>query len=157
VLEVYKPALEYAKQQLEAKTEEVHMSTASNKFANLLLSNMGINISVDELNIECGSIGDPLPYSWTVETTSNEIVKKGELQGTPGAAKWFRENFIGIGKTVDGNEPNKPTFSLKDVTGKFLPQLSANKMSATGKGDLVIGKTKVLEVPVVTHTNMHTA
>ena len=87
MLEVYKTALEYAKQQLEAKTEEVRMSTASNNFANLLLSDMGINISVDESNIECGSIGDPLPYSWTVETNSNEIVKKGEPQGTPGAAE----------------------------------------------------------------------
>ena len=38
---------------------------------------------------------DPSPYAWTVETTENEIVKKGEHQGTPGATDWLFQHFIG--------------------------------------------------------------
>lgn len=138
VTEAYQPVLDFAKQQLEAKTERKSMSTAPYDFALQLLASMDIKVVVDDPNTERGSIEDPTPYSWTFETKENEKIVKGEHQGTPGAINWFHENFL---KNSD--------FCLKDVTGKKLPQLTANKMSATGKGDVVIGIKEHLNVAAV--------
>lgn len=138
VPEEYKPALLFAKQQYEAKTEHKAMSVASYEFARLLLSGMNINVEIDTPNNEAGSTTDPSPYNWTVETKDNEIIKKGEHPGTPGARDWFLESFV---------EENSE-FCLKVVTGEFLPSMKANKRSTAGKGDLVIGKQHQLAISV---------
>ena len=95
LLEQYRPALDFAQQQLEAKTEHKAMSVASYDFARVLLSGRGINVEVDIPNNEKGSTPDPSPYNWTVETTDEETYKKGEHQGTRGARDWFQQNFVG--------------------------------------------------------------
>lgn len=138
VLEQYKPALDFAQQQLEAKTEHKAMSVASYEFARLLLNGQGINVEVDTPNNEEGSTVDPSPYSWTVETTDNETYKKGEYQGTPGARDWFQQNFVG----------DSGGFCLKVVTGEFLPTIRGNQRSTSGKGDVVIGKAAQLKIAV---------
>ena len=70
----FKPALLFAKQQLEAKTKHKAMLVASQSFARLLLGDMNINVEIDAPNDEAGQTTDPSPYGWT-----------GEHQGTPGA------------------------------------------------------------------------
>ena len=134
--EAYKPALDFARQQLEAKTEHKAMSAATYEFARLLLSGMNIYVEIDAPNIETGSIADPSPYVWEVETKNIEIVKKGEHQGTPGAREWFHENML--------HDDSK--YGLRVVNGVFLPSLKANHRSTGGKGDLVIGKKEYLGV-----------
>jgi hypothetical protein len=114
------------------------MSSASYGFAELLLGAMEIKIEVDAINTDGDSKNDPPPYSWTVKIKRNKRLKKGEHQGTPGACDWFRKKLIGA----------NAQFDLKVVTGKPLPTLKANKMSTSGKGDVVIGKKEHLDAPV---------
>lgn len=139
-LEEYKPALDFAQQALETKTEHKAMSVASYEFARLLLDGQGVDVEVDTPNTKEGSTSDPSPYSWTVETTDNTKYKKGEHQGTPGARDWFQQNFVG--------DTNSDVYCLKVVTGEFLPTIRGNQRSTSGKGDIVIGKAAQLRLAV---------
>ena len=76
-------------------------------------------------------------HSWAFETKDSKTVKKHDNQGTPGARDWFLENLV-----VNSE------FCLQVVTGKSLPTIKANKMSTSGKGDLVIGKPDQLEISI---------
>lgn len=147
VPEAYKPALDFAKQQLQAKTVHKAMSIASYQFARLLLWGFRIEVEVDAPNSELGSSADPPSYSWTVETTANETLNIGEHQGTPRAKEWFSQHFL-----QDSNE----ALGLQVVTGAPLPELKANQRSTAGKGDLVIGKKSDFAIPgVVPYEHAH--
>eukprot|EP00978_Attheya_sp_CCMP212_P006194 scaffold13993_cov51-Attheya_sp.AAC.7 len=130
VPEELQPVVDFARQQLEAKTDHRAMSVASYDFARLLLNGVSLSIEIDAPNQEKGSTEDSLtPYSWTVETKDNEIVNKGEHNGTPGARDWFKQHFL----------EESDDLGLVVVTGDPLPEIKANGRSTAGKGDLVIG------------------
>ena len=132
----YRPALEYAKQQMDAQTETKSMSKAGYTFARQLLNGMGIQVRTDSVNSEEGSSSSPTPYDWTVETKQNQTVRPGEHYKTPGAMNWFVGNFLAHNEVL----------GLKVVTGHSLPVLEASQKKARGKCDLVIGKKVELEV-----------
>lgn len=127
--------LEFAKQQLENKTEEKSMSKAGYSFARLLLNGIGIQVRVDSVNTEDGSSSEPTAYVWMVNTKDDDTVRPGEHFQTPGAKNWFMENFLA----------HEEAYGLKVVTGHRLPDIRGNRKKARGKGDLVIGKKVELE------------
>lgn len=67
-------------------------------------------------------------------------VKLGEPQGTPGARTWFQNNFLA------GTELEEIGFAIKVCTGALLPTLKAAGKQAKGKGDMVIGVEKWLNL-----------
>jgi hypothetical protein len=125
----------FARESMEAKTEHKAMSEASEDFAKLLLGGRNITVEVGVPCTDEGNTADPAPYPWTVDTTDNITLKKGEHQGTPGAKDWFTQNFL-----------QNSGYDLHVVTDEYLPTIKGDRKSARGKGDLAIGIARYMEL-----------
>ena len=76
-----------------------------------------------------GSVKDPPPHKWTVQTTEGETWNEGKYRGTPGALAWLKKSFMVL------TAPHE----LKVVTGANLPKVKGNCRSAKGKTNVSIG------------------
>mmetsp|Transcript_13279 Transcript_13279/g.19531 ORF Transcript_13279/g.19531 Transcript_13279/m.19531 type:complete len:159 (+) Transcript_13279:131-607(+) len=67
----YQPVVEFAKQQIDKHTEGRAFSKAGYTWARLLLSERGIQVRTNEINLEDGQGAEPQRFLWTVETKDN--------------------------------------------------------------------------------------
>ena len=125
--------MEFVQSEMDDRTKNKDMSKASTDWAESILTSYRVKHDrVKEVVDAVGSFKDPPPYKWTIQTIEGETWNKGEHGGTPGALEWLKENFL----------RSSSPFNLKVVTGAKLPKVKGNHKSATGKTDILIGKTK---------------
>lgn len=130
----------FARRALDSQTEKRDMSKASSEFAHALLAGLNIGVILCQPETAITEQAEPDNYMWKVQTTDGDKVKLGEPQETPGARTWFYNNFLA------GTELEKNGFVIRESTGCALPILKGAGKQAKGKGDLVIGLEKWLNV-----------
>ena len=124
--------MEFVQSEMDDRTKNKGMSEASTDWAESILASYRVKHDrAKEVVHAVGSFKDPPLYTWTIQTREGETWSKGEHGGTPGALEWLKENFLRSSNFYD----------LKVVTGAKLPRVKGNRKSATGKTDILIGKT----------------
>jgi len=120
----------FVEAEMDDRTKNKPMPAASADWAESILAAYGIKHDrLNKVEAGVGSLEDPPPYQWTIQTNEGETWNKNENGGTQGALEWLKEKFM----------VSQSPYDLKVVTGTTLPKVKGNRKSATGKTDIIVG------------------
>ncbi|KAL3903270.1 MAG: hypothetical protein SGILL_010508 [Bacillariaceae sp.] len=134
----------------DAITEERDMSKANTAFATSLLTGLSITWqkTAPNMNVVVGSaVGN---FEWAQELKKGGKAKISEHDGTPAALEWL------FGKLEQGLSVDGEVLGIRDVKGKALTPVKADRKLAKGKSDGCIAEESVLALCDQTKESFYT-
>ena len=126
------------KMMIESKTDDRNMSKANTEFATDLLTGLSISWrnAVANMNVGVGSVVGN--FEWEQALLTGGTGKLSENDGTPLALKWL------FGKLDQALAVDGKKLGIRDVKGKKLAPIKADRKVANGKSDGCVTEESML-------------
>ena len=126
------------KMMIESKTDDRNMSKANTEFATDLLTGLSISWrnAYANMNVGVGSVVGN--FEWEQALLTGGTGKLSENDGTPSALKWL------FGKLDQALAVDGKKLGIRDVKGKKLAPIKADRKVANGKSDGCVAEESIL-------------